>query len=319
MYEIAGKQKEPMVMMIYGSPGIGKTTFASQAPNPVFIGDELNKEFDFPKIIVANFNEVIKALELVEKGKKYQDRKTIVIDSISSLEDMLRHEIIKADPRGKEFASINQVHGGYGRGVDRMVFRTQALINKLKYMVEIGYNVIITCHSIKDTEEDATLLRTNVFYRPSLERKTLRIWEKWLPTILFARDKIILDSESDKTKSLADQRVLYTQYRASHYAKNRYGLPFEVPLKGGVVKSLIKAKDKFYNKSPDGVDSTTSIMEARGAGATPAKGTKPDLAIEELKAIYERIPENKRPKVDWSLINSSNFKKSKDKLMELTK
>lgn len=299
MREISGKEKEPLLMMIYGQPSIGKTTFASHAPSPVFIGDELNKEFDFPKIVVDCFDDIEKAIQMVMKEPKYKGTKTIVLDSISSLEDMLRKEIIESDPRGKEFASINQVHGGYGRGVDRMVFKTQNLINKLKEVNEKGMNIIITCHSIKDTEEDATLLRTNVFYRPSLERKTLRVWEKWLPVILFARDKIILDSESDKTKTLADRRVIYTQYRASHYAKNRYGLDFEIDFKPDVVKSIIKFKEQFYD------------------GAEVKAKPQSKIDVKELKDIWARIPENKKPKINWNMINAKNFKKSRDKLMEL--
>ena len=320
MRRVRGKQKEPLLMMIYGQPGIGKTTFASHAPNPVFIGDEENKEFDNEKIIVDKFDDTIKAIDEILKENVLP--RTIVIDSISSLEDKLRREIIEDDPRGKEFASINQVHGGYGRGVDRMVFREQKLINKIREANKACYNVIILCHSLKDTEEDATLLKANTFYRPSLERKTLRVWEKWLPMILFARDRVILDSDSAKTKTLSDKRVLYTEYRASHYAKNRYNLPPEVEFKKDTVLDIIKAKDIFYGTaSSQPVEKTAPKSgNTKNTKKTEEKVSVSDqkpMDIMELKDIYNRIPEKQRPTINWAKINPKNYEKSKQKLMEL--
>ncbi len=36
-FEISNGESKPPIILAYGIPGIGKTTFAAAAPNPIFI------------------------------------------------------------------------------------------------------------------------------------------------------------------------------------------------------------------------------------------------------------------------------------------
>ena len=84
-----GKKQKPRRLLFYGTHGVGKSTFASQAPEPIFIQTEegLN-DLDVSKFPLAgHFTDVIDQLtELYEKEHKF---KTIVIDSVDWLERLI--------------------------------------------------------------------------------------------------------------------------------------------------------------------------------------------------------------------------------------
>jgi hypothetical protein len=35
-----GRQKDPIRELVYGPPGVGKTTFAGDSPQPIFLGED---------------------------------------------------------------------------------------------------------------------------------------------------------------------------------------------------------------------------------------------------------------------------------------
>lgn len=282
-----GKQREPLFLMIYGAPGIGKTTFASQAPRPIFIGNEENKEFAVDKITITSSKEMLEAINHVKDLKDYE---SVVIDSLSMYNKMCIEELIKADKSSVK--SIHNVAGGYGRGTELLAQKDKELVDALKTLLSAGKNVILTCHSAKDVEEDATLQVTRIFFRPAIEKKSLLVWEMHLPIILFARDHAVI-SEKDKTVSVGNDRVIYTEYRQSHHAKNRYGLPYSMKLDKSTMPTILKHHRSFY---ADGV--TTNKDES-------------------LKDIWKRIPASRRPNIDWSKINKNNEVKARQKLLEL--
>lgn len=73
-------------------------------------------------------------------------------------------------------------------------------------------------------------------YRLDMNDKSASVIKDWCDVILFANYKVYTKSEDagfNKTshKGLGgDERVLYTEERPAFWAKNRYGLPFELPL-----------------------------------------------------------------------------------------
>ena len=77
------KEKEggPIKALIYGEPGVGKSTFANSAPNPIFISAEGGlKHLECSKVNVSSFEDVRDALTaLREQDHKF---KTVVLDPI---------------------------------------------------------------------------------------------------------------------------------------------------------------------------------------------------------------------------------------------
>ena len=82
-----GVEPEPARIMVYGTPGTGKTTFATTFPKPIFIRSEsglVDNEFTkdvatFPEI-VSDYNDLIEAIgSLIDQDHNFE---TVVLDSI---------------------------------------------------------------------------------------------------------------------------------------------------------------------------------------------------------------------------------------------
>ncbi len=98
--------------MLYGVEGIGKSTFGSEAPKPIFIQtedglDEINCD-RFP--LATTFDDVVAALKTLVNEK--HDYESVVIDSLDWLERLVWDKLCQQ--YGVE--SIEKVDGGYARG-----------------------------------------------------------------------------------------------------------------------------------------------------------------------------------------------------------
>ena len=107
-----GREARPPRIMIYGSEGIGKSTFAALVPNPVFVQTEDGlSEIDCSKLPLAkSFDDVVLQLQAVRDEQ--HDYGTVVIDSLDWLERLVWDRVC-ADYGVK---SIEKADGGYGKG-----------------------------------------------------------------------------------------------------------------------------------------------------------------------------------------------------------
>src|SRR5574343_764081 len=104
------------VITIVGFPGVGKTTLGALFPNPIFIQGETSAGvFDnwdesvqpalMPELPRPNLKKDIRTSEIVTGQLKElvtieHDFKTVVIDSVTSLNAIFESEIIAFDPTG---------------------------------------------------------------------------------------------------------------------------------------------------------------------------------------------------------------------------
>ncbi len=108
----SGKRPMPPRIMIYGTEGIGKSTTAAQAHQPIFIPTEdgLDQiECDsFP--LARGFDEVMSAISTLYSEE--HDYQTAIIDSLDWLERLIWDAVCS------EYGvkSIEKVHGGYAKG-----------------------------------------------------------------------------------------------------------------------------------------------------------------------------------------------------------
>lgn len=86
-----GEEIFKLKLLVYGSPGVGKTVFSSTAPSPLFIDTEkgmlsIRKKIDY--ISIENFKEFEELLsDIVSNKTEYKKKyKTLVVDSITELQ-----------------------------------------------------------------------------------------------------------------------------------------------------------------------------------------------------------------------------------------
>lgn len=289
-----GQQKQSVCVMLYGVHGIGKSSFGTEAPAPVFLGSEDNSELSAAKFpIVKKWSDLEAALKALRDER--HDFKTLVIDTIDNLQDIAQVEILSKEP-GKNMATA---FGGFGKAYEQM--QTMFLKIREDYLKPIrakGMHIVLLAHAQKTKHEDPMTATSWDHYQPSLHKKVQPIFQDWVSAILFAQYHLT-KAESDEGKSYVTgdgRRIIYTEERPSHVAKNRFGLPYTMPFKRGEswakVCGLIEA---FYGQ---GGELAELYAEAQELAAVMPAELKPKVLEsilaaktneQELKRIIEKM------------------------------
>ena len=273
-----GKIELPHLILLYGPDGVGKSTFAADAPNPIFMGTEKGTaNLDVARgPTPKSFDDVIKGIDELTNEK--HDFETLAIDSLDWLEPMVWDQVCKE----ANAANIEDVGGGYGKGYTIANKKWIQMISKLGDLREKrNMNIILIAHSMVRTFQDPTLNAGYDRYQLKLNEKSAAIFREFVDTVLFANYETFARKEKGNMKSKAEgdgARVVHTERRPAFDAKNRLGLPFQMPLSWDAYISGAKVG------APEDVDS----IKAR---------------IDELKKM---APANVKKQVDGFLKQAGN-------------
>ena len=238
-----GREQQPPRIMIYGSEGVGKSTFASLAPNPVFIQTEDGlSEIDTSKFPLARtFEDVVMQLQAVRDEQ--HEYGTLVIDSVDWLERLVWDRVC-ADYGVK---SIEKADGGYGKGyVHALTYWRQivSILNDIRS--KRGMAVILIAHAAVERFEDPEHAAYDR-YTPRIHKKACSLICEWVDAVLFASRRLRVDSTTGKAAPVgADggERILRTNGSPACIAKNRFGLPTELPLSWAAFVEALKGGAK---------------------------------------------------------------------------
>ena len=231
-----GKCSAPPRLLLYGTEGIGKSTFAAQAPNPIFIPTEDG----LGQIDCASF-PLAKQLTEVEGylkalAKDPHDFQTVVLDSLDWLEQLIWDDLCRIS----NSASIEKVDGGYGKGYIAALGFWRHIIDLLDVLhKQRNMAVILIAHAKIERFEDPESTAYDR-YSPRLHKHASALLTEWVDAILFATRKFRTETEDagfGRERTIAvgigkdgGERILRTVGGPSCVAKNRYNLPFELPL-----------------------------------------------------------------------------------------
>lgn len=214
-------------LMLYGVEGIGKTTFAAGAPDPVFICTEDglgSLQVDhFP--LATKASDVLDAIGALWNEK--HDFKTVVLDSVDWLDNMIWADV-EAKHDAKDLA--------YGKGAMIVADRWREVLAGLNALRnDKGMIVMLLAHcQIKrfDSPEVEPFDR----YQPKLQERSNAILREWVDALLFANYKTIVRKDDvgfNKTNNRGistGERLLFTSEKPAYMAKNRYSLPESLPM-----------------------------------------------------------------------------------------
>ena len=227
-----GRENKPPRIMVYGQEGVGKSTFGASAPYPIFIQTEDGLgEIDCCKFPLArNVVDVLDSLTALRDEE--HNFRTVVIDSLDWLERLIFDEVCK------EFGvrSIEKADGGYGKGyVDALVHwrRVISLLDELRN--KRGMMIILLAHAKVERFEDPENAAYDR-YSPRLHKHAASLISEWVDGVLFATKKMRVSKDGDSRAIAAPigadggERILRTNGSPACIAKNRFGLPNEIPL-----------------------------------------------------------------------------------------
>jgi len=224
---VRGRQVRPVRVVMYGTEGVGKSTFASESPDPIFLGAEdgtAHLEVDrLPQ--PETWLEVLQGVRLL--ANEPHTYKTIVVDTLDWVEPLLWNYICKRD--GK--ASIEDY--GYGRGYHAALDEWRVLLNdleRLRYARDM--HIILLGHTwIKGFRNPAG--EDYDRFEMKVHNRVAGLVKEWADAVLFAvyEEFVKKDERTKRVRGISSgARLIYTVRTASHDAKNRYDLPETLPL-----------------------------------------------------------------------------------------
>lgn len=227
------RSTKPPRIILYAVSGFGKTTFASQAPSPVFLQAEDGQgDLELSSTgLLRDFDQLMEGVAFLAEEK--HDFKTVVLDTADATEKLIYKEVVRRhNEGGKQIQSIEDI--GYGKGYVKALEVWQEVLHGMDYLRdEKGMMPIILAHSLIKayTPPDQDSFDR---YRFNLHDKSSDLLLGWADVVLFGNYKVhtkVSGEGFDKTtKGIGgSERALYTEERAAHWGKNRYGLPYEIP------------------------------------------------------------------------------------------
>ena len=242
---IEGLVKSPYVVLLYGTPGIGKSTAAKYSERPLFINLEngLDRVDTTKTPFINNYKELLEAFKFAAQS----DYKTIVIDTAGALEQILEAEILKefgnehAKPQGikdKDFFP-------FGLGIDLLRGKWGKMVKHFFRFKELGKNVIITSHERLEDVNNPGGGEDLKRIVPDIQRKCYPEVIRNLDAVLYMNYSRFISNKSGKKDIAIDKGWIdiITLEKSFVVAKNRFNLDSPIVIRQEQdIKELLWAK-----------------------------------------------------------------------------
>lgn len=230
-----GQAKSPDRILLMGTPGVGKSTWAAGAPSPIFLcaEDGMPRALaDIPRFpSPESTDDILDALRSLTNDP--HDYKSLVIDTVDWMEAIVWRSLCERNGWKDKTGNPSIEAPGYGKGytaateeMRRVVAALETLRNKR------GMEVILLAHAaIKVFQNPAG--SDYARYESKLHKGAGALFSEWCDVVLFAQyEEISTEKDIEKKgKSIATGlRLVHTERAAAWDAKNRHGLPPVLPL-----------------------------------------------------------------------------------------
>lgn len=277
-----GKIEQPKFVIIYSAEGVGKSTFASEAPQPIFLDVEKGSlQLDVARNTdIKSFQDIMNSIEWLRKEK--HDFKTVVLDSLDHIEPLVWGEVCRLDGKA---TNIEEAGGGFQKGYGLAVGIWKQLIDSLRSLrSERSMNIICIAHAkiltVNDPMTQIPYEKYSLKLQENKQSSALALWKESVDAVLFAAyiDTVFKVNQKDKKGKSSGEgvRKLFTTRTSTWDAKNRMGLPSELPFSLG---DSWDAFDRAANSgNPDSLEQLKSDLSELLA-----------FFEEKDKAVFERL------------------------------
>jgi len=229
------------IILVYGPPGVGKTTWASRFPDALFLATEDGQRaVECYHVEINDWMDFISATKLI-RGKEGKPFRTIVVDIVDNLYKFAQ------DAACAKLGIEHPADEDWGKGWEA----TRDLFKKgITALTSTGKGLILLSHSMEREIKTRALTITKT--TPTFSRGAAKVIEPMAGIIVYAGFKWIKDK---KTGEKSEHRYAIVKPQEFLEAKDRTGrLPSSLPLdgdlfqevfeKGGTGKKGLKAGSK---------------------------------------------------------------------------
>ena len=227
--------------IVYGPPGIGKTTFGAGCHKPIIIDCE-NGTFHIECVrtpYLTNWDSIQVWLDTLATSKHPYE--TVVVDSIDWMLRRIEEKVAGVNGESKNMdKTLNRSNGGYGNG--KQVLRNyvyQYLLPTLDAIVNKGVSVVLLAHSSRQnltTIDGATVEKS----APEIHPDLMNTLVEWCDFVGAAK----IGTHGGRELELKETNQLL--------AKNRYGIEDKIPLSWDALIHAINQHSQFTGETQDG-------------------------------------------------------------------
>ena len=290
-----GIQRQTIKALVYGTEGVGKTIFASNFPDPVFIDTEgSTKWYDVARYPDPKSWQMLR--EEVRAAKNDNSFQTLVIDTADWAEKMcIRSVCDQAQKSGIE-------DFGYGKGYIYVAEEFGRLVNELTDVWNGGKNVLLTAHAAIHKFEQPEEIGAYDRYEMKIDKRISSMLKEWADIVLFANYKTLVFTDDNKKKHAnGARRVMYTTHSACWDAKNRFGLKEELPFEFSQIAHIFSparsaetpvrasavSREEIPTLPKEAKPAPTPAPTAPAAPQPPVKKNIPASVPAELRQLME--------------------------------
>ncbi len=244
---VEGRIKAPWRIVLYGAEKVGKSTFASGAPAPIWLGaDSGTEHLDIKRMPApTSWADVIESVVDVEQRGFAAGFRTLVIDPVGWLEPLV-HLDVTGDPA----VPLEKWGGGYGRGPAAAFDRWRALVRHLERVHAAGLNILLIGHAMVRPFSDPEGPGYDRYELDLKVKGAAGLLQQWADAILFAKREVYAKLEPGATKAKAfgsAAHMLHTKYSPAYTAGNRWTLPESLPLSWAAFAAALSKSETEAN------------------------------------------------------------------------
>lgn len=221
----SGVINKPPKVVIYGAEGVGKSTLASQFPNPLFIDTEGSTTYmDVRRIEKPrSFTQLVSLIREVAENSEVC--RTLVLDTADWAEQLCIDEVCK------KYKKTGIEDFGYGKGYTYLAEEFTRLLAAFDKVIAAGIIVVITAHAKMRKFEQPDEMGAYDRWEMKLTKQTAPLLKEWCDMLLFCNyQTYVVTTDNDKKKAQGGKRVMFTTHHPCWDAKNRHNLPDVVDL-----------------------------------------------------------------------------------------
>lgn len=225
-----GARRSPPRIVLMGTQGVGKSTWANSAPSPVFLQTEegldaieVNAAFD----LARSQGDVLDAINaLISEDHDY---KTVVLDSADWLETLIHRQVAAQHNVG----SIELIP--YGKGYKLAVEEWRSILEGFDILRNEKNMIVIVLAHVKIRRFDDPTADSYDRYQLDLHETASSVLVEWCDVLGFANYNVATTkADAGFNKKLvkatgSGERILHLEERPGFIAKNRYNMPPSIP------------------------------------------------------------------------------------------